>query len=442
MEAGWVMGSLVGRSLTALRSRLGLGAGPPPLAIGPVAKQRFLVPLLALSIGLAPMAFGNDDRAIYVGIAPEIPTIYTYTFVLVAIGIIYAATDSRVWRELDFWYPLLVWLLVLGLFAWGFSPRSVSGSVHIVLAAVVFGVGQLAGKRDPASPILAWTFAAIAWLQLFAIGLWAIGLPLRELDGPQPPDVAGRAFGLTGHPGELAKLLFFCAMFVLTLPRRTSAEKWLFRLTMAAIFIGVYFSQSRTGLLSVAVLVAAYTVLESFSAGLRRSHVLMLGTIGFLGLASLPWLIARFSADPAGGARQHVLWVAVELIKDNFWLGVGPNNYVAVGGAIDALTASGVPVHNAFLLSFAELGLIGAALFWFPFMLMATAAVLVLKRTKGGHIAARVLVSSFVGLLLTALTGWGLLQGATLLVMALTFGYFGAQVWDQVAAPKANGSDA
>lgn len=435
------MQSLVGRSLTAMRSRLRLGVGPPPVAVVPDAKQRFLVPLLALCIGLAPMAFGNDNRVIYVGIAPEIPTIFTYTIVLVAIGIIYAAKDLRVWRELDLWYPLLAWLLILGFFAWGFAPRTVSGSVHFVLTAMVFGVGQLAGKWDSASPILARTFAAIAWLQLFAVGLWAIGLPLRELTGPQPPDVAGRAFGLTGHPGELAKLLFFCAMFVLTLPRRTSAEKWLFRLTMAAIFIGVYFSQSRTGLLSIVVLVAAYTVLESLSAGLRKSHVMMLGTTGFLGLASLPWLITRFSADPAGGARQHVLWVAVELIKDNFLLGVGPNNYVAVGGTIDVLTASGVPVHNAFLLSLAELGLIGATLFWFPFMLFATAAVLVLKRTKGGHTAARVLVSSFVGLLLTALTGWGLLQGATLLVMALTFGYFGAQVWNH-AAPKANGSDA
>ena len=60
------------------------------------------------------------------------------------------------------------------------------------------------------------------------------------------------------------------------------------------------------------------------------------------------------------------------MIREHPWAGVGPNSYVAIAGASDPLTASGVPVHNVLLLSAAELGIIGALLLWLPFAMAAT----------------------------------------------------------------------
>jgi len=391
--------------------------------------QRTTTFFLAICIGVGPMALGNDNKHVYVGIAPDVPTLYTYTIVIAVIAVIYTRqAPKQDWRGLLLWTPLLAWLLVMSVLAWGFSAREMSGILHLTLGAVVFAIGVATARRDPDGYGLPWAFAAVAWIQLLAIALSAVGLPLRRITGPQAPDLVGRAVGLTSHPGELAKVLFFCAMFALALPRKTPSQLWAARLTLGAALTGVSLSQSRTGLVSVLVLIVGFAALEAVSSGLRRSHLMMLGTAALLGLASAPWLIARFSADPTGGARTHLIGVAARIIREHWWSGLGPNNYVAIGGFIDKLTASGVPVHNAALLSAAELGLFGAIALWLPFVAVSMRAFTAIKPSGGRDVAARVIIASLPGLLLTLLTGWGLLQAPTFLILALAFGYFGARI--------------
>jgi hypothetical protein len=310
-----------------------------------------------------------------------------------------------------------------------------SGMLHLALGAAVFAVGVSTARRDPDGYVLPWAFAATAWIQLLSIGLAAVGLPLRHIKAPQAPDLVGRAYGLTSHPGELAKVLFFCAMFALVLPRRTPAERWFARLTLGATLAGISLSQSRSGLVSVLVLLVGFVGLEAVSSGLRRSHYLMIGAAALLGLASTPWLIARFSADPTGGARQHLLSVAAVIIRDHWWAGLGPNNYVARGGAYDYLVSTGVPVHNALLLSAAELGLVGAMALWLPFITVIVLAAAAVRRTKGRDAAGRIVIAALPGLILVALTGWGLLQAPSYLILALAFGYLGALTSRQVDRP-------
>jgi hypothetical protein len=396
---------------------------------GPILdpRRRFLTAILAICLGVGPMALFNEDSRVYVGISPAVPTIYTYTAVLLGIAIIYTATDPRRdWQGLKLWIPLLGWLLIMTLLAWGFSLRMTSGMLHLALGAVVFAVGVSTARRDPDGYVLPWAFAATAWIQLLSIGLAAVGLPLRHIKAPQAPDLVGRAYGLTSHPGELAKILFFCAMFALVLPRRTPVETWFARLTLGATLAGISLSQSRSGLVSVLVLLVGFVGLEAVSSGLRRSHYLMIGAAGVLGLASTPWLIARFSADPTGGARQHLLSVASVIIRDHWWAGLGPNNYVALGGAYDYLVSTGVPVHNAILLSAAELGVVGAMALWLPFITVIVLAVAAVRRTKGHDAAGRIIIAALPGLILLAVTGWGLLQAPSYLILALAFGYLGA----------------
>ncbi|MEV0607394.1 O-antigen ligase family protein [Polymorphospora rubra] len=392
-------------------------------------RQHTALALLVFTIGVAPIALLPSDSPTYAGIANIAPTIHTYTLTLLAaLAFIALREPARSRAALLPWAPLALWLLVLTLTAWDASARAWSGVLQLCLGAGAFIIGRVWAARDRRFNVLSWLFAAVAWIQLFAAGLAAVGLPLRTITGAQALDIKGRATALTAHPGELAKLLFFCAVCTLLLPQRHRWHRWVVWSTLAAVFAGVFLSQSRTVLVAVVAMVGLSVLLELIGGRWQRRHFVIVGMTALLGAASLPWLIQRFSADPGGGARNHLLDVALKTIGDNLWTGVGANSYVAVVGATDSLTQTGVPVHNMFLLSIAELGIIGALALWLPLTMITVQAVRQLWRSRGADPAARVLVSAMPGICLIGATGWGLMQGPYLLVFLLVTGYLGARV--------------
>ncbi|GIF52139.1 O-antigen ligase [Asanoa ferruginea] len=386
----------------------------PPLAIG----------LLVATVAVGPIALLPADSPIYSGIANLRPTVHTYTVGVAAAVAVFAWRAPRaVGRALLLFAPFVVWLAALGLWAWPRSALTVSGLIAFVMGIAAFAVGAAAGRlRAP----LCWALAGVAWLQLLAVGLAAVGLPLRRVEGAQALDVLGRATGLTAHPGELSKVLFFCGLAVLALPQHSRWQRWATWLTLGAVFVGVWLTQSRTVLVAVVALVAGCVLLESIAAGRwQRRQLAVVGMTAALGALSLPWLIARFASDPGGGARGHVAAVAFDAIGDHPWAGVGPNGYVDVVGETDRLTQTGVPVHNMFLLTAAETGIAGALLFWAPVCAVLVLAAVRAWRSRGADLPARVLVSATPGILLIGMTGWGLMQGPYLLLFLLVVGFFG-----------------
>lgn len=392
-------------------------------------RQHTVLALLVLTIGVAPIALLPAESPIYAGIANITPTVHTYTLALIAALVVVAVREPGRFRAaLVPWTPLAIWLLALTLTAWGATARTWSGVLQLSLGAGAFVVGRLWEGRDRRFGVLSWLFVAVAWIQVLAAALAAAGLPLRTITGPQALDIKGRATALTAHPGELAKLLFFCAVCILLRSQRRTWERWVVWSTLAAVFAGVFLSQSRTVLVAMVGLVGLSVVLEVVAARWQRRHLIIVGLTAVLGTASLPWLIARFSADPAGGDREHLLDVALETIGDHLWTGVGVNGYVAVVGATDRLTSTGVPVHSAVLLTVAELGIVGALALWLPLGMVTVHAVRHLWRSRGADPAARIVVSAMPGICLIAATGWGLMQGPYLLVLLLVTGYLGARV--------------
>ncbi|RZT82921.1 O-antigen ligase [Micromonospora violae] len=384
--------------------------------------------VLVATLGLAPMALAPSEVVIYSGVATGEPMLYTYTIAIAAaVVVIGVQTRRQLTRAFFPWVPFLGWMLLFAVLAWDSSLRTVSGLVHFTLVAIVFAVGVTAERADRRNSVLLWAFAAVAWLQLFAITMAVLGFPLRRIAGTQALDVLGRATGLTSHPGELAKLLFFCGMCALTLPQKTVRQRWVAWSTLGAVLLGVSLTQSRSVLAAVVAMILILVVLEFVTGRWQKKYFVVLGITGALGLLSVPWLIKRFTADPEGGDRQHLLQVAFDVIREHPWAGVGPNSYVAIAGASDPLTASGVPVHNVLLLSAAELGIIGALLLWLPFALTATTAVHAVFRVRTAELAPRVLVSALPGLVLIGMTGWGLMQGPYFLMLALIAGYFHAR---------------
>jgi O-antigen ligase len=395
-------------------------------------ERRQRVPLVVAGViaalALVPVAVLPAKSAIYAGIANPSPTIHTYTVAIVVAGAVVAIRATRGFLTgLLPWAPFLVWLVIFTIAAWDPSARTVSGLLQLGLGAVTFAIGAAAEAQDRTRSILVWAFAVAAWIQLVAILLATAGLPLRRIGGHQALDVLGRATGLTSHPGELAKLLFFCGLCALMLPQRTTWQRWAAWLTLGAVLAGVSLSQSRSVLVAIIAMIVIFVLLEFTAGRWQRRHFVVIGITLALGAASLPWLIARFSADPSGGARGHVAEVALRAIEARPWAGVGPNGYVAVVGATDQLTASGVPVHNAFLLSAAELGIAGAFYLWLPFLIVAVRAIYYTWQTRGADLAARVVVSALPGIGLIAMTGWGLMQGPYFLIFSLVMAYFGAR---------------
>ncbi|MEV1144587.1 O-antigen ligase family protein [Micromonospora sp. NPDC049799] len=384
--------------------------------------------LVVATLGLVPVALAPADVVIYAGVATGTPTLYSYTIAItVALVLVALHTPRRLVRALLLWVPFLGWVALFAVLSWDASLRTLSGILHFCLAATVFAIGAAAERADRRHSILLWAFAVVAWLQLFAITAAVLGFPLRRVSGQQALDVLGRATGLTSHPGELAKLLFFCGLCALTLPQRTVRERWVAWTTLGVVLLGVSLTQSRTVLAAVVSVILVFMLLELMTGRWQKRYFVVLGLTGVLGVASLPWLIERFLADPGGGSRQHLLTVAWDVIRAHPWTGVGPNSYVAVAGASDRLTASGVPVHNVLLLSAAEVGILGALLLWLPFVRTATTATRSVFRSRTSELAPRVLVSALPGLLLIGMTGWGLLQGPYFLMLALVSGYFGAR---------------
>jgi hypothetical protein len=387
--------------------------------------------LLIATVGIAPIALLPMASPIYAGIATASPTVYTYTVaIVVAVALMAVRAPRHLLGGVLPWTPLFVWLLAQTVFSWDSSPRLYSGLLHLALGAAAFALGVVAAaptgddapERGAAASVhlVPWLFAAVAWIQLLAVTLALIGLPLRTLTWALAQDANGRATGLTSHPGELSKLLFFCAMFALALPRRTTRERWVAWSTLGATLVGVSLTQSRAPLAGIVAMIAIFVALDFAAGRWQRWHAVALGMTGVLALASIPWMIRRFATD--AGDRGHTMRVALETIGQYPVSGVGVNDYVAVVGETDRLTSTGVPVHNVFLLSAAEIGILGALLLWLPMVAVSVRAVRDLRR--GSDITVRVLVSALPGIVLMAMTGWGLLQGPYFLILAFVFGYF------------------
>jgi O-antigen ligase len=143
-------------------------------------------------------------------------------------------------------------------------------------------------------------------------------------------------------------------------------------------------------------------------------------------------IATRIQEDPNGGPRAGLAAAALEQIDRQPW-GIGPNTYVSVVSKYDAVTASGDPVHNTFLLTAAELGVLGAVLFWLPVAGLVTIAWMSRRRPGFAGSFALAIVASAPGLYVVNATGWAILRGPLLplwfLVCGIAYSQLGSARW-------------
>ncbi|MEK7389340.1 MAG: O-antigen ligase family protein [Elusimicrobiota bacterium] len=217
---------------------------------------------------------------------------------------------------------------------------------------------------------------AITLLQKYGgsnLGLAYFGEATASMESMIGVERVFRAGGTLGHPNHFAYCLdlliplFLSMSFSSSLSRRQRA---FFTAALAAALLCLYMTLSRGGLVGtgVALAIAAPLILHRnmrlgrFSV---RTGALVLVLL-VAACAAAPLIYQRFSQSDAGAFRARIdQWqVATNIISAHPWVGIGLNNYRNVAPSYDD-TASHIatvftyPVHNVYLLAWAETGVVG-----------------------------------------------------------------------------------
>jgi O-antigen ligase len=357
--------------------------------------------------------FSVGTQTLHTGIAPSGPTFYTFSVVVLLLGVGCLFSRRRDALVLAF-LPLLGFLGFSMKFVWVGSSEQWAGVLAIFVAVVAWSVGLFLGRdfdRDGSSGKQLASIVAMAALVEFTVSLLQLGgIQLYPVDIATAELVIGRTNGTFNHPGTLGKALLILVVLALPLTRSSAASvKRLAYLSLIATFIPLIFSGSRANLFGIMAMLGVWALLMPRE---RRvgGRVAFFALASLVAVSSIGILSARFAEDPAGEVRRHLNTVALAQIALRPFTGSGPNSYVSAASPSDALTAQGWPVHNIFLLAGAELGVIGAVLLFMP-VLQVFLRSWQLRRTNSlAGDFARSLLSFLPAFLVIGLTGWGMLD--------------------------------
>jgi O-antigen ligase len=408
------------------------GASPPTGAFPSFRSLRTSGLLLGFYAGLT-VALTIVPRKLtpgapsYTGIAQGQP-LTTYTIAIVA-TLLFLITRRRVRIALDY-LPLLAFLAIMTPVYWGLSSVTSAGLVHFAVAVAALLVGTALGADASSSAavrrMVALVVLAVVILQLAISALQLVGLDLLPLDPDTAARMGSRVHGTINHPNNLGKALLL--LTALVLPLTDEADR---RLRIPAFWAAglaglvIAMTVGRANIVAFVILVVLYSMIRPTTGRSKMRYALPLAAAVAM-LPFLPVFIARLREDPGGGSRGHMTKVALDQIMSSPFLGIGPNNYVHVVGQHDRLTASGLPVHNSYLLAIAEIGLIGALLIFGPMLVRAARAWR--RRREPGPVGwnAATLVALTVALVVVVATGWAMLSTFLLPLWMFVLGYLDA----------------
>jgi O-antigen ligase len=419
------------------------------LGLGIAASRRPGWPVLALivllgCIVLFPKSLTHNLNPRHVGIAQSAPAFQTYSVVL--LGLAYLLLLRVLYRPRARSVPVSAFVflgfLLIGLFTiWHSSDEQLAGALQLFLGFCGWFIGGQLG------PLLLSQPRRIRWLAGMILGLVSIEAVVTLLQraglriNPMKPALAAimgdRTNGTTNHPDNLGKVLLLLLILSLglinTTDRRTRKMLWI---AMGMMFIPLGLSEGRANLLAAFSTIIFWALLS----GQRRSLSIRLGVPLVAVIVVLPFagsIASRIEKDPNGGPRAGLASAAIEQIHRQPW-GVGPNAYVAVESAYNVVTAEGYPVHNTFLLTAAELGILGAVLFWLPIVGLIAVAWKARKQAGFAGSFAIAILASAPGLYEVNASGWAILSGQLLpfwfLVCGVAysqFGHFGQIAWSK-----------
>lgn len=364
----------------------------------------------------------------YAGIAQGQP-LTTYTIAIVATLLLLVA-KRRVRLALDY-LPLIAFLLIMTPLYWGLSSVTSAGLIHYAVAVAALLVGTTLGAHAGSSVAIRRMVVLVALsvviLQLAISALQLVGLDPLPLDADTAARMGFRVHGTINHPNNLGKAMLLLAALVLPLTDETDRRLRMpafWTVGLAGLVIGL--TVGRANIVAYVILIVVYSMIRPTTSKSKARFALP-AAAAIASLPVLPFFIARLREDPGGGSRGHMTQVALDQIMSNPFLGIGPNNYVDVVGERDRLTASGLPVHNSYLLAIAEIGLVGALLIFGPMLIRVVRAWR--RRREPGPVGwnAATLVAMNVALVVVVATGWAMLSTFLLPLWMLVMGYLDAR---------------
>lgn len=162
------------------------------------------------------------------------------------------------------------------------------------------------------------------------------------------PNIAPYPYSTFSHPNSFAGFLLVFAIFLLTYKRKFNYERRLRHKYFWTVLLLIVINLILTNSLNVYVTIALILVIKFVN----------LKTIAPLIFVDLN---ARYITH-----RLELIKSAIAIIKENFWFGVGLNNFIPNLVKVSNTFVNAwelQPVHNIFLLIFSEIGLIGFSLF-------------------------------------------------------------------------------
>lgn len=378
----------------------------------------------ALGIAAAFLVRGKQRLAIVLTILFVVLTVFpvnsprghlafaTGTVVAVALLAFVLLLSGRT-RYLPWAYmPFLVWSLLLMCVYWPTDEKNLGNYANLLLAVGAYMIGkwvatQLSLVQD-STRIIAWLFLGLVIAQTLVMVLQTLGVAVFALEGRTAEFEGGRANGTLWHPAVIGKILIL--LMILILPLTVAADRRTQVLANWGMFLAlipVGLSGSRSNFIAILAVIFVWILLRRRTAGTSGRFWLIV-VVGAVALFFLDAIIARFQQDPLGGERGHFQEVALKLISEHFWLGVGPDAYIDRAGEFDALTAAGWPVHNVFLLWLAELGFVGAVLWIAPMVVLLIQALGRVRSAGEGGDFSRAYIAAAPGIILMGVTGWGL----------------------------------
>ena len=390
-------------------------------------------PVLALvvflcNVSLYPKAFSTDPNVKHVGIAQSVPALTTYALVLLCIA--YALILRILYRPRARGIPAsaLIFLafLVIGFTTiWHGTSEQLAGALQLGLGFCAWFVGGQIGplilSRDRHIRWIANTICGIVCIETLVTLLQRAGVRINPMRPVLAAIMGDRTNGTANHPDNLGKILLLLLILSLGLMATEDARArralWL---GVVLTFIPLGLSEGRANILAALTTIVLWAMLS----GRRRSLTIRAGVPLVVILVFLPFassIAKRVEEDPNGGPRAGLAATALEEIHREPW-GVGPNSYVSVVSAYNSVTAIGYPVHNTFLLTATELGVLGAILFWLPVAGLIAVAWLSRRRPGFEGSFAIAVLASAPGLYIVNASGWAILSNQLFPLWFLIYG--------------------
>jgi O-antigen ligase len=189
----------------------------------------------------------------------------------------------------------------------------------------------------------------------------------------------GRLSGGISDPNELAAILIPAIVVAAFLIAATSGplNRWLLASLVLVLALALFFTQSRGGLLSLAVVMLA----TPFLAGpVRLRALVVILTVAALGLGYYALVappealqhVTRFSVG-SGTGREDLWRVSLRMFEDHPVTGIGTGNFQVVEpryavrninlACVDLVVDNPKVAHNTYLHVLTELGIVGIAAF-------------------------------------------------------------------------------